>query len=72
MQGGTSITSTLCLTKNIFVPEGEGNREGGKHQCVVASHAHPTGDLACNPGMCRTQLGIELATPWFTGWHSIH
>ena len=28
----------------------EGERE--KHQCVVASHAPPTGDLARNPGMC--------------------
>ena len=32
--------------------EREGEREGEKHQCVVASHASPTGDLACNPGMC--------------------
>ena len=30
----------------------EGAREGEKHQCVVASPAPPTGDLACNPGMC--------------------
>ena len=30
----------------------EGEREGEKHQCVVASHTPPTGDLACNPGMC--------------------
>ena len=37
----------------------EGEREGEKHRCVVASHwsgninhAAPTGDLACNPGMC--------------------
>ena len=30
----------------------EGEREGGKHQCVVASLAPPTGDLACNPGTC--------------------
>ena len=30
-----------------------GEREGEKHQCVVASHVPPTGDLAChNPGMC--------------------
>ena len=29
----------------------EGEREGRKHQCVVASHAAPTGDLACNPSM---------------------
>ena len=29
-------------------------REGEirKHQCVVASHAPPSRDLACNPGMC--------------------
>ena len=30
----------------------EGEREGEKHQCVVASHVAPTGDLTCNPGMC--------------------
>ena len=32
--------------------EREGERQGDKHQCVVASCAPPTGDLACNPGMC--------------------
>ena len=37
----------------IFRQRGrEGEREGEKHQCVVASCAPPTGDLACNPGMC--------------------
>ena len=30
----------------------EGEREGEKHQCVVASCAPCTGDLACTPGMC--------------------
>ena len=30
----------------------EGKREGAKHQCVVAPHTPPTGDLAGNPGMC--------------------
>ena len=30
----------------------EGEREGEKHQCVVASHMPHTGDLAHNPGMC--------------------
>ena len=30
----------------------EEEREGEKHQCVVASCVPPTGDLACNPGMC--------------------
>ena len=27
-------------------------KEGEKHQCVVVSHAPPTGDLAHNPGTC--------------------
>ena len=37
----------------LFILErgGEGEREGEKHQCVVASHAPPAGDLAHNPGM---------------------
>ena len=30
----------------------EGEREGKKHQCVVASCAPATGDLAHNSGMC--------------------
>ena len=35
------------------VREGEGGeREGEKHQCVVASHAPPPGGLAHNAGMC--------------------
>ena len=29
-----------------------GEREGEKHQCMVASPVPPTGDLARNPGMC--------------------
>ena len=30
----------------------EGETEGEKLQCVVASHAPPTGDLAHNPSSC--------------------
>ena len=30
----------------------EAEREGEKHQCVVASHALPAGDLAGTPGIC--------------------
>ena len=30
----------------------EGEREGEKCQCVVASLTSPAGYLACNPGMC--------------------
>ena len=37
----------------LFLERGrEGERVGEKHQCVVASHTPPTGDLAHNPGMC--------------------
>ena len=37
----------------IFRERGwEGEREGEKCQCVVTSCLSPTGDLACNPGMC--------------------
>ena len=46
----------------IFRERGrEGEKEGEKHQYVVASCAPPTGDLACNPGMCP-RLGIKLLT----------
>ena len=36
----------------LFLERGEGEREGKIHQCMVASFVPPTGDLACNPGMC--------------------
>ena len=37
----------------MFIQTGrEREREGEKHQCVVASCVSPTGDLACNAGMC--------------------
>ena len=37
----------------IFREKGrEGEREGEEHQCVVAFHMPPTGDLAHNPGRC--------------------
>ena len=37
----------------IFRARGtEGDREGEKHQCVVASSVPPTGELTHNPGMC--------------------
>ena len=47
----------------------EGERKGEKHQCVVASHAPPPGDLACTLGMCPSR-GIEPVTLWFAGRHS--
>ena len=59
--------------KNIlliyFLERGrEWKREGEKHQCVVASHATPTGDLAHNPGMYPDwesnwwPFGLQVAT----------
>ena len=37
----------------IFTERGrEGEREGEKHPCVVASRTPPTEDLAHNPGLC--------------------
>ena len=37
----------------LFLEREEGReREGKKHHCAVASHTNPTGNLACNPGMC--------------------
>ena len=36
----------------LFIFKTEGKRGRKKHQCVVASDTSPTGDLACNPGMC--------------------
>ena len=62
----------FLVFKNILFSERgrEGEREGEKHQCVVAScvsapapHPTPTGDLACHPGMCPYQ---EL-NPWPPG-----
>ena len=54
----------------LFLERGR-EKEGEKYQWVVAFHTPPTGDLACNPGMCP-RLGIKPTTLWFTGWHRIH
>ena len=43
------IFKTLFVLKILFIfrENGkEGEKEGEKHQCVVASHMPPTGDLA--------------------------
>ena len=70
--GKCHLYNWVFLRFYLFRQRGrERGREGEKHQCVVASHTPPTGDLACNPGMCL-RLGIEPATLWFTGRCSIH
>ena len=51
----TLETYTVFFLNSLFVfrERGrEGEREGEKHQCVVASHMPPIGDLARNPDMC--------------------
>ena len=48
----------------IFREKGrEGEREGEEHQCVVASHMPPTGDLAHSPSMCPN---------WESNWWPFH
>ena len=48
---------------------GKGRRRGEKHQCVVASCTPPTGDLACNPGICPDRemdcqsFGLQVCRP---------
>ena len=51
---GSDICDVLSSTHVfIFRQRGrEGERQGEKHQCVVATHASPTEDLAYYPGMC--------------------
>ena len=59
----------------IFRERGrEGEREGEKHWCVVASRAPLIGDQACNPGMCpdwesnQRSFGLQAST-WSTEPH---
>ena len=52
----------------IFRERGRMGERGEKHQCVVASCAPPTGDLACTPGVCpdwesnQQPFGLQAAT----------
>ena len=47
-----AIILTASLFLFVFLERGEGRgKEGEKYQLVV-SHMPPTGDPACNPGMC--------------------
>ena len=49
----TKISKFFLKILFYFLERGrEREREEEKHQCVVASRAPPTGDLASNPGMC--------------------
>ena len=52
--GFEASISSLFLRFYLFIFRERGREEerGEKHQCLVASHTPPTGDLAHNPGMC--------------------
>ena len=68
------VTTIFYFLKHfiyLFLERGrKGEREGVKHQCVVASSTPPTGcSLQPRHVPC---LGIEPATPWFSGPHSVH
>ena len=60
--------SSFFFFKSIIFREGKAGREGEKHQCVIASHTPPTGDLASNPGMCpdwesnQPPFGLQVGT----------
>ena len=51
-QNSVPILFYFYFLKILFIYLHREGREGEKHQCVVASHMLPTGDLARNPGMC--------------------
>ena len=61
----------------LFLERGEGRekeREKNVHVQLVASHTPPTGDLACNPGMCpdwklNQQPFVSLASTQSTEPH---
>ena len=67
----------VCLRFCLFIfreSGREGEREGEKQQCVVASCAPLTGDLACNPGVCPVQESnqrpfVSQASPRSTNPH---
>ena len=61
--------NTKELLLLFFRERGRGaEREGDKHQCVVASHTPPTGNLAWNPSVCpdwesnRWPFGLQVST----------
>ena len=65
------ILKNICIYF-IFRERGrKGEREGEKHQCVVASHMCPHWGPCLQPRHV-SWLGSELATLWFAGRHSIH
>ena len=72
---------TFFFLKRYFIfreRRKEGESKGEKHQCVVISYMHPTGDMAGNPGMCPnwelnqqpfgSQASAQSTEPHQPGW----
>ena len=60
----------LFLKKILFIFRERGREgvgEGDTHQCVVASHTPPTGDLAHNPGMSPDWESNQQPFGWQVG-----
>ncbi|KAF6109649.1 hypothetical protein HJG60_010887 [Phyllostomus discolor] len=62
---------SICIFKKIYLlifrERGRKvERDRKKYQCVIAFHMPPTGNLACNQGMCP-ELEIKPATLCFIG-----
>ena len=78
------LSSNFCLRFYLFIfrERGrEGEREGEKHQCVVASCAPPTGEQACTTDDCpdwesnqwpfASQSGSQSTEPYQPGQNSL-
>ena len=74
------VTNVFTFLKILFIyfrQRGWEEEGGVKHQCVVASHVPPTGDLASNAGMWPDresnqgpfgwQAGAQLTEPYQPG-----
>ena len=57
----------ICL---FLEKEERREKEGEEHQCVVVSCVPPTGDLACNPGMCPDWESNQLPFGFQASAHS--
>ena len=66
--GWPGVLFSLFLKKILFYFLERGRE---KNISVWLPHMPPTVDLAHNPGVCP-RLGIEPATLWFAGQHSIY